>query len=211
MKLLEIIRIGFLPGKVVTACLQLMVCSNLPEKIDLFYKQKDFTTCSKVVCTCMCDGSDSCSGKTKSKQKQKKLWGPASLSAAWLPWLNEFAWCVFLLWRHQCIMGCYQNSLLLGINLLIICLKIVCVCVCVCMLSSLWLFCDPVGWSPPGSSVRGISQARIPEWVAISFSRGIFLKGLSPQLLYFLHWHVDSLPLCHLESPLKDFLSVLIA
>ena len=26
--------------------------------------------------------------------------------------------------------------------------------------------------SPPGSSVRGISQERIPEWVAISFSRG---------------------------------------
>ena len=28
--------------------------------------------------------------------------------------------------------------------------------------------------SPPGSSVHGISQARIPEWVAISFSRGSF-------------------------------------
>ena len=26
--------------------------------------------------------------------------------------------------------------------------------------------------SPPGSSVHGISQRRIPEWVAISFSRG---------------------------------------
>ena len=30
--------------------------------------------------------------------------------------------------------------------------------------------CDPV--DPPGSSVHGILQARIPEWVAISFSRG---------------------------------------
>ena len=28
--------------------------------------------------------------------------------------------------------------------------------------------------SPPGSSVYGISQARILEWVAISFPRGIF-------------------------------------
>ena len=28
--------------------------------------------------------------------------------------------------------------------------------------------------SPPGSSVHGISQARILEWVAISFSRGSF-------------------------------------
>ena len=27
-------------------------------------------------------------------------------------------------------------------------------------------------FSPPGSSIRGISQARIPEWVAISFFRG---------------------------------------
>ena len=29
-----------------------------------------------------------------------------------------------------------------------------------------------MGCSPPGSSVHGIFQARIPEWVAISFSRG---------------------------------------
>ena len=31
--------------------------------------------------------------------------------------------------------------------------------------------CDPMDCSPPGSSVYGISQARILEWVAISFSR----------------------------------------
>ena len=32
--------------------------------------------------------------------------------------------------------------------------------------------CDPVHYSQPGSSVHGILQARILEWVAISFSRG---------------------------------------
>ena len=32
--------------------------------------------------------------------------------------------------------------------------------------------CDPTDCSPPGSSVHGISQARILEWVAISSSRG---------------------------------------
>ena len=32
--------------------------------------------------------------------------------------------------------------------------------------------CDPVGCSPPGSSVHGILQARILERVAIPFSRG---------------------------------------
>ena len=31
--------------------------------------------------------------------------------------------------------------------------------------------CDPMGCSPPGSSVHGISQARILEWAAISSSR----------------------------------------
>ena len=34
-----------------------------------------------------------------------------------------------------------------------------------------WL-CDPVDCSPSDSSVHGILQARILEWVAISFSRG---------------------------------------
>ena len=32
--------------------------------------------------------------------------------------------------------------------------------------------CDPMDCSPPGSSVHGILQARIVEWVAISSSRG---------------------------------------
>ena len=32
--------------------------------------------------------------------------------------------------------------------------------------------CDSVDCSPPGSSVHGIFQARVLEWVAISFSRG---------------------------------------
>ena len=30
--------------------------------------------------------------------------------------------------------------------------------------------CDPIDSSPPGSAVPGILQARILEWVAISFS-----------------------------------------
>ena len=32
--------------------------------------------------------------------------------------------------------------------------------------------CNPMDYSPPGSSVNGLSQARILEWVATSFSRG---------------------------------------
>ena len=32
--------------------------------------------------------------------------------------------------------------------------------------------CDPMDCNLPGSSVRGIFQARVLEWGAISFSRG---------------------------------------
>ena len=55
---------------------------------------------------------------------------------------------------------------------------------------------NSVDYSPPGSSVHGISQAKIPEWVAISSSRG------SPQprdwsscLLHLLRWRGGFLPL----------------
>ena len=58
-------------------------------------------------------------------------------------------------------------------------------------------------YSLPGSSLHGISQARILEWVAISFSRGSFLtRGLNPCLL---HWQADSLPLRHLGSPSRKY------
>ena len=45
-------------------------------------------------------------------------------------------------------------------------------CVCTKSLPTCLTLCDPVDYSPPGSSVHGILQARILEWVAISFSRG---------------------------------------
>ena len=37
--------------------------------------------------------------------------------------------------------------------------------------------CDPVDCSLPGSSIHGIFQARVPEWLAISFSRGASRDG----------------------------------
>ena len=44
---------------------------------------------------------------------------------------------------------------------------------CSCVVSKLCLtLLRPIDYSLPGSSVHGISQARILEWVAISFSRG---------------------------------------
>ena len=43
--------------------------------------------------------------------------------------------------------------------------------VCGCVFCGVQL-CDPMECSPPGSSVHGISQARILEWGAVSYSRG---------------------------------------
>ena len=48
----------------------------------------------------------------------------------------------------------------------------VCVCVCAQSLSCVQFFCDPMNRSPPGSSARGIFQARILELVVISSPRG---------------------------------------
>ena len=61
--------------------------------------------------------------------------------------------------------------------------------------------CNPMMCSPPGSSVCGVFQARILEWVAISFPKGsIPTQGSNPSLQ---HWQVDSLPLSHQESPVS--------
>ena len=43
--------------------------------------------------------------------------------------------------------------------------------------------CDPMDCSLPGSSLQGILQARVLEWVAIFLLQGIFLtQGLNPSL-----------------------------
>ena len=45
------------------------------------------------------------------------------------------------------------------------------ICVCACAQVCLTL-CDPMDCSPPDSSVHGILQARILEWVTVLFSKG---------------------------------------
>ena len=42
------------------------------------------------------------------------------------------------------------------------------------LLQSCLSLCDAMGCSPSGSSVHGILQARILEWVAVTFSKGYF-------------------------------------
>ena len=48
-------------------------------------------------------------------------------------------------------------------------------------LQSCTTLCDPMGCSPSVSSVYGVFQVRVIEWVAISFSRGLPDSGIEPR------------------------------
>ena len=92
-----------------------------------------------------------------------------------------------MLYLHPTSLACqyFQISVSLWVHLCCLCVCMcmcvcvhVCVCVCVwaCLVARLCLTsCDPLDCSLPGSSVHGISQARILELVAIFFLQGIFL------------------------------------
>ena len=56
--------------------------------------------------------------------------------------------------------------------------------------------CNPMYYSPSGSSVLGILQARILEWSCHAPLQGIFpTQGPNLQLFHLLHWQAVSLPL----------------
>ena len=57
---------------------------------------------------------------------------------------------------------------------------------------TLW---DSMDCSPPGSSVHGMLQARILEWVAISFTRGSSQPKDPTGVFCLLHWQAGSLAL----------------
>ena len=69
----------------------------------------------------------------------------------------------------------------------------------------MWLFCDPKDYSPPGSSVHGISQSSILEWVAISFSKRssqltdqTHISCIGRQILY--HWVTGEIQWTEIDS-----------
>ena len=63
----------------------------------------------------------------------------------------------------------------------------VCACVCVLVTQSCPTLCDPLDCSLPSSSVHGILQVSMLEWVAIPFSRGSSDPGPHcRQILYCL-------------------------
>ena len=54
--------------------------------------------------------------------------------------------------------------------------------------------CDPMDCSPPGSSVHVISQARILEWVAISFAGDLPNPGIEPTSPALAGWFFTTAP-----------------
>ena len=85
---------------------------------------------------------------------------------------------------------------------------------CVHVWSLQWCItlCNPMECGLPGSSVHGILQARILEWVAMPLLQGIFpTQGLNPGLLCLLHWQAGSLPLVLPGKPGKNSYRVKIS
>ena len=68
-------------------------------------------------------------------------------------------------------------------------------CLCAKSLHLCLTLCDPMDCSPPGSSVHGILQARILEWIAMFSSRGSSQSrgGIQVSLCH-LCWQAGSLP-----------------
>ena len=104
-------------------------------------------------------------------QAQRPVWGAREPRAG--PWRNSLCGRITVMLQHR---KC-----------------------CCCLVAKLCpTLCDPVDYSTPGCSVHRLLQARILEWVAISFSGGIFLtQGLN---LCLLSWQADSLLLSHQGS-----------
>ena len=73
-----------------------------------------------------------------------------------------FSTCSEMNWKQYTLLVCFH-------------VNFITVCACVCSVTQLCLtLCESTHCSLPGSSVHGICQAGIPEWVVIPFSRGSF-------------------------------------
>ena len=92
---------------------------------------------------------------------------------------NKFCWISYSCRERPCFIK--MSSKLGTLKATANCPQNLLECVLLAMKVSEWVsevaqscltLCDPMDCSLPGSSVHGILQARILEWVAISFSRG---------------------------------------
>ena len=81
------------------------------------------------------------------------------------------------------------------------------VCVCACVLSHVQCFCDPMSYSPLGSSIHKIFPGKNTGVGCYFLLQAIFPSpGLNSHLLCLLHWQAESLPLSHLSPSFHLFL-----
>ena len=73
-------------------------------------------------------------------------------------------------------------------------------------LQSCLTLCNRMDCSPPGSSVHGILQARILEWIAMPFSRGSSWPRGWTCVSCLLHWQGGSLPLAPPGKPMHTYI-----
>ena len=88
-------------------------------------------------------------------------------------------------------------------------------CVCAKSLQSCPTLCDPMGCSPPGSSVHGDSPGRSTGVGCHALLQGIFLtQGSNPRRFRLWLWQVGSLPLAPPGKPLGGellhFLTIIV-
>ena len=97
---------------------------------------------------------------------------PLSLPEDWRNLFGLHIYLIFLSWgtlRQFLSTACCFKVIHWSICLLLRSLR---ASVCVLSCSDASTLCNPVGCSLPGSSVHGIFQSRMLEWIAISFFRG---------------------------------------
>ena len=105
------------------------------------------------------------------------------------------------LWTIRKVPGClcsYSTFLVLIISCLVSHLHMWCCCL---VAKSCPTLCTPMDCSPPGSTVHGILQARLPEWVVISSSRASSQPRDQTHIFCIGRW-ILFLPLSNLEAPL---------
>ena len=127
-------------------------------------------------------------------EKLEWFWGTrknTSHNSVWDPHLQtkmRKRWKSTVLKKSSAELG--QNPTFLAVRPSSLCYTILHAC---SVTQSCPTLCDLMDYSQPGSSVHGIFQAKILEWVAISFSRGSYqprdqthISCIGRQILY--HW-----------------------
>ena len=102
---------------------------------------------------------------------------------AWrIPWTEEPGRIQFM-WSQRVRYNWATNTLTFKISMLHYIVCVAAAAAAAKLLQPCLTLCDPIDGSPPGSAVPGILQARILEWVAISFSNAwkwkVKVKSLS--------------------------------